>query len=324
MAQPKFEGYPSGWFVVAWAEDLAPSDVLPLRYFGKDLVAYRGQDDGLVHIHDAHCPHLGAHLAYGGKVEGNGIRCPFHSWRFGADGVCDDVPYAKRIPPKACVTNYVVQELNGLVFMWHDPRGSEPTFDIPALDGWGDPEWTGWTKNILTIKTHPKEIVENVADKGHFPRVHGTHVDVFENEYNGHIAIQRSSGVAYPRGGGEDKFALEATYYGPGFQVTDMQGVMHSRLVNAHTPIDQHSLHLRFGVMLKRLGDPAKMQRIADAYINNLQVGFAEDIAIWENKCYRDRPVLCDGDGPIAQLRKWYSQFYDQSAPVSLPRAPAE
>lgn len=324
MAQLKFEGYPSGWFVVGWAEDLTPGDVLPLRYFGKDLVAYRGLDDKLVHIHDAHCPHLGAHLGYGGKVEGDDIRCPFHAWRFGADGACNEVPYAKRIPPKACVKTYPVQELNGLIFMWHDSHGAAPSFSIPTLDGWGDPEWTGWTKNILTIKTHPKEIVENVADKAHFPRVHGTHVDVFENEYTDHMAIQRTSGVAYPRGGGEDKFKLQATYYGPAFQVTDMEGFMHSRLVNAHTPIDQHSLHLRFGVMLKRLADPSKMQRFADAYVDNLQRGFEEDIAIWENKCYRDRPMLCDGDGSIAQLRKWYAQFYDQSAPTSLPQAPAE
>ncbi|MEZ4375578.1 MAG: Rieske 2Fe-2S domain-containing protein [Polyangiaceae bacterium] len=322
MALLSFNGYPTGWFVVAWAEDLGPGDVKPMRYFGRDLVAYRGLDDGLVHIHDAFCPHLGAHLAYGGKVEGNDIRCPFHAWKFGADGNCNEVPYAKRIPPKACVRTFPILETNGLIYLWHDSKRREPFFEVPKLEGWGDPEWTGWTKNILTIKTHPKEIVENVADKGHFPRVHGTHVDTFDNEFNGHLAIQRTSGIAYPRGGGKDKFSLEATYYGPGFQVTDMQGYLHSRLVNAHTPIDQHSLHLRFGVMLKKIGDDAKMEQFAQGYINNLQVGFQEDIAIWENKLYRDRPMLCDGDGAIGALRKWYAQFYDQEAPASLPVAP--
>src|SRR5690606_1731750 len=133
-----------------------------------------------------------------------------------------------------------------------------------------------------------------------------------------------SSGVAYPRGGGEDKFKLEATYYGPAFQVTEMEGVMRSRLVNAHTPIDQHNLHLRFGVMLKRLGDPIKTQRLADAYVDNLQVGFAEHIASCENMCYRSHPILSDADGPIAQLPKGYSQFSDQRAHVSLPQAPAD
>ena len=42
------------------------------------------------------------------------------------------------------------------------------------------------------------------------------------------------------------------------------------------------------------------------------QVG--EDIPIWENKLYRDNPVLCDGDGPIAAYRRWCLQFYNDEA----------
>ena len=34
-------------------------------------------------------------------------------------------------------------------------------------------------------------------------------------------------------------------------------------------------------------------------------------IYIWENKMFRTRPALCDGDGPIGLLRKWYRQFND-------------
>ena len=35
-----------------------------------------------------------------------------------------------------------------------------------------------------------------------------------------------------------------------------------------------------------------------------------QDIPIWENKCFRPRPLLCDGDGPIGGFRRWASQFY--------------
>lgn len=35
-----------------------------------------------------------------------------------------------------------------------------------------------------------------------------------------------------------------------------------------------------------------------------------QDIPIWETKRYRERPTLCDGDGPSMQYRKWASQFY--------------
>ena len=48
----------------------------------------------------------------------------------------------------------------------------------------------------------------------------------------------------------------------------------------------------------------------------NLKLGFHQDIAIWENKLFRDVPVLCDGDGPINMVRKWYSQFYMDVAEI--------
>jgi hypothetical protein len=37
-----------------------------------------------------------------------------------------------------------------------------------------------------------------------------------------------------------------------------------------------------------------------------------EDIPIWENKVHHARPVLCDGDGPIANYRRWCRQFYSE------------
>ena len=293
-------GYATGWFVVATAEDLPPGTVLSLRYFGQKLVAFRGEGGG-VHVLDAHCPHLGADLGVGGTVVGDTIRCPFHAWRFAGNGTCAEIPYAKKIPPRACLRRWEVRERNGLVFVWHDRLGRAPSYEIPAIAEYGSPEWTGWTMSCVTIRTQPREIVENVADRGHFPTVHGTHIEEFDNEFVDHMAIQRSAGVAYPRGGGQDRFRLTATYYGPAYQVTEMESFVPNRLVNAHTPIDEHSLHLRFGVMLLK-----KNEKYARAYVDNLQVGFGEDIQIWENKAWRDRPTLCDGDGPIGALRRWY------------------
>ena len=301
--------YARGWFVVAMAEDIGPEAVLPLRYFGQDFVAFRGQD-GDVRLLDAYCPHLGAHMGVGGKVVENSIQCPFHHWRFGGDGKCVDVPYAKQIPKKACVRSWPVRERNGLVFVWHDPEGLAPEWEIPVIEELGTPEWTNWDHKRLHIATQPREVVENLADKGHFPRVHGTEVEVFENEFDGHIAVQKNAGVAYPRGGGVDRFELSATYYGPGYMITRMKSVLPNILLLAHTPIDEGSLHLWFGAALKKVGDRAKMAEFTAQYVKNLQIGFEEDIAIWENKLWRDRPTLCDGDGPIGRLRKWYQHFY--------------
>lgn len=305
----EWDSYPRGWFVIAMSSDLGPGDVTKMTYFGRDFVLYRGES-GTPHVMDAYCPHLGAHLGVGGEVEGDALRCPFHAWRFGADGKCDEIPYAKKIPPRACVRAWQLQEKNGLVFLWHCPEGSEPSYEIPEMPELSEPAWMPWQAKLLSIATHPREVVENLADKGHFPKVHGTHANEFDNEYRGHIGVQRTKGVAYPRSGGEDPFELEGTYYGPGYMISKMAGVLENRLLLAHTPIDKNSLHLRFGVSLKLRRDSKKADAFAQQYIENLQVGFEEDIAIWEHKVYRDRPTLCDGDGPIGKLRRWYRQFY--------------
>jgi hypothetical protein len=35
-----------------------------------------------------------------------------------------------------------------------------------------------------------------------------------------------------------------------------------------------------------------------------------QDKPVWENKVYLDRPLICEGDGPIGQFRRWAAQFY--------------
>ena len=310
----EMHGFATGWYVIATTEELPPGKVMPLQYFGRHQVAFRGES-GEVHLLDAHCPHLGAHLGVGGTVVGDTIRCPFHAWRFGGDGACVEIPYVKngKIPSRACVGTWSARERNGLVFAWYDRFGRAPWWEIPELPQHGNPEWTPWVVNMLEIKTQPREIIENVADKAHFGPVHGVEVELFENTFEDHIAIQHMTGVATPLGGGVDHIDSTATYYGPAYQITDMQSFLPNVLLNAHTPIDEHRLHLRFGVMLKRTRDAARTEQIAAVYIKNLQDGFAQDRRIWENKAWRDRPALCDGDGPLGALRRWYRQFYPES-----------
>ena len=75
--------------------------------------------------------------ATAGRVEGNDIICPFHAWRFGASGRCTEVPYASRIPPRAAVNAYRVQEHSGMILAYFGPEGSEPDYEVPADRGDG-------------------------------------------------------------------------------------------------------------------------------------------------------------------------------------------
>jgi len=37
---------------------------------------------------------------------------------------------------------------------------------------------------------------------------------------------------------------------------------------------------------------------------------FTQDVPIWENKVYRERPLVTKADGPVVQYRRWFRQFY--------------
>ncbi len=318
QSPPSFAGYPRGWFVVQFSDELAPGQVKPLRYFGKELVVFR-TDAGHARVLDAFCPHMGAHLAHPGRVEGEGIVCPFHAWKFDGAGTCVSVPYATKIPAKARIDAWPTVEKNGMVYVWHDADGRGPDWEVPDVEGFGTDAWTGWNHSVLEIKTHPREIVENIVDTAHFLPVHGTAAENFRNEFEGHVAVQHNEGIAYPLGGGEDRYKLTATYFGPAYMVTHMRGVLESMLINAHTPIGPNLLHLRFAVALKKDGGREPSAKFLARYVDNLRAGYLQDVAIWEHKVFRPRPVLCDGDGKIPALRKWYGKFFE---PRESPEAP--
>ena len=121
MPRFPYPAYANGWFRVSYSDELSAGEVKPLHYFGRELVLFR-DEAGDPRLFDAYCPHLGAHLGYGGKVEGDGIRCPFHAWRFDGSGQCAEIPYSKRIPPKAKVEAWPVCERNGIVFAFGGMR----------------------------------------------------------------------------------------------------------------------------------------------------------------------------------------------------------
>ena len=75
-AEEREERYARGWYVIGSTNSVSHKP-RELKVFGTKLVAYRGKEDGEVHILDAYCPHMGGDLC-GGEVKGNSVICPFH------------------------------------------------------------------------------------------------------------------------------------------------------------------------------------------------------------------------------------------------------
>jgi 3-ketosteroid 9alpha-monooxygenase subunit A len=51
-------------------------------------------------------------------------------------------------------------------------------------------------------------------------------------------------------------------------------------------------------------------------YSELFKQGFEQDVAIWLSKAPVQNPLLCEEDGPVYQLRRWYEQFYVDKADV--------
>lgn len=116
-----FTAFPTGWFQVGYASELPPGGLQKVRYFGRDMILFRGES-GQAHLLDAYCPHLGAHIGCGGQVVEDTVRCPFHHWRFDGSGQCTQVPYAGKVPRKAEIRSWPLREVNGILFTFHGPE----------------------------------------------------------------------------------------------------------------------------------------------------------------------------------------------------------
>jgi nitrite reductase/ring-hydroxylating ferredoxin subunit len=307
---------PVGWYCVAEAAELAAGELRRVRYFGQELVLWRGQD-GEPHLFDGYCPHLGAHLGVGGRVEGDGLRCPFHAWKFDGSGRCIEIPYAKRIPPKAAVASWPIQQRNGLIFAWYDPGRAAPRFDLPVVPEWGSPDWTPPELRSFEVKTHPQEMAENIVDAVHFRFVHGTpQIPPMQAEARG-LCFHASQGLTFTTPQGEAPGRVDVTMYGPGFGVTRFLGVVETLLMITGIPLEPelHRTTIRFSV--RRLaGNEEATRGVARAFVAEIARQYAQDIPIWEHKRYLERPLLCDGDGPILELRRYFAQFYPAATPA--------
>lgn len=164
--------YPSSYWQIAFSADVAEKAVLPLHILERDVVLWR-DTDGVLHCHQAHCAHLGAHLGYGGEVVDNTVRCPFHAWRYDAAGDVAAVPGVAGTPrSRACLPTYRVIERHGTVFLWNGP--DEPDHDLPDVFA-----ETGVTESEIyfehvryKVPFPAKWFAENLPDAAHFAGLH--------------------------------------------------------------------------------------------------------------------------------------------------------
>ena len=321
--------YARGWHCLGVERQFADGKPHGIEAFGTKLVVW-ADSKGDINVIDGYCRHMGGDLTQG-SVKGDEVACPFHDWRWGGDGKCKAIPYARRVPLRARTQKYPVVIRNGQVLIWHDPEGSEPDMDIlpPELPGIGTDAWTDWFWEVNPIEgSHCRELIDNVVDMAHFYYVHLSFPTSFRNVFEGTQATQfmESKGRPDVSGGygATDMFLKsEATYYGPAYMINwlwvDYKGFeTEVVLINCHLPTGPDSFTLQYGIAVRKPEglDEASAQYVAKKYADMFGEGFLQDVHIWKNKVPVQNPLLCEEDGPVYQLRRWYEQFYVDVADI--------
>ena len=166
------------WYLACVSAELKPGQQIRRIVLGQPLVLARTAGGDVFALRDI-CPHRLVPLSAGRQVETDGeatLECPYHGWRFGADGVCKHMPSLTGAEPydpgKVKVRRYPVHEANGAVFVFvsDNPRfDGEP--DVPAPEFGALP---ATPKFIIedVFNAHMDDAVVGLMDPAHVPFVH--------------------------------------------------------------------------------------------------------------------------------------------------------
>jgi 5,5'-dehydrodivanillate O-demethylase oxygenase subunit len=162
------------WWPIATVAELDIEPVLAVTLLGENLALYR-TDAGELGLVAQRCPHRGASLAYG-IPEQDGLRCPYHGWKFNASGHCLEQPAEpadSTFKDRVRIPAYPVHELGGLAWAYLGPQPVPllPRWDLLVRDDLR--REIGWTR----LPINWLQAVENTMDPVHLEHLHGKYMN---------------------------------------------------------------------------------------------------------------------------------------------------
>jgi 5,5'-dehydrodivanillate O-demethylase len=172
------KGTPAGdllrryWMPIACAGELTEEKpIKAARLLGENLVVFRDRS-GRYGVVAEQCPHRKASLAFG-RVDEEGIRCPYHGWKFDCTGACLEQPAepeAGGFKDKIKHTAYPVERLGGLLwaYLGPEPRPLLPRWDVLVWE-----EGKRWIEKHEVYRCNWLQPMENSVDPSHLFWLHG-------------------------------------------------------------------------------------------------------------------------------------------------------
>ena len=292
-----------GWYQVAFERET--SDELTAATLGdKRLVLVRR--DGELHAYDATCPHRGAHLAYGGRRQGQVIICPFHAYRIHL-GIDHDHHFS--------VPEYPVATIGGMVFVRIAPGH--------------DNGWVRYLKELdrthfivngfeMCVRAPMETVIENAFDQRHFRAVHGLRTDKFlvGTSDSGALVVDSTFYVPTGSAGGGESVSparYRATVASPGVAAVELRGPMPYTIVTGATDTaTPGECVIRLSVAYPRsVWRTAPTAAVYEPLLQHSRRGLEEDRLVWENLALPSAPRWMPEDEPARVFHRFCAAHTD-------------
>jgi phenylpropionate dioxygenase-like ring-hydroxylating dioxygenase large terminal subunit len=164
------------WYFGVHAASVKRGAMQRVMLLGEPVNIGRMKDGTAFALRDI-CPHRGVPLSAGRVMPEGAVECPYHGWRFKADGQCALIPSlvgGEAIKAESIrVRSYPVREQDGLLWVYmaaegHEaaaPRGAPPIVGVPNAK----PRWS----ISQTFHCAIDHAVIGLMDPAHAPYVHG-------------------------------------------------------------------------------------------------------------------------------------------------------
>jgi phenylpropionate dioxygenase-like ring-hydroxylating dioxygenase large terminal subunit len=163
--------YINFWYPMALVSELK-EDPVQSKALGQQFVLFRDQHGQIMCLADT-CIHRGGSLS-AGRVKGDCIECPYHGWQYGGDGQCRHIPTLRqnsKIPGRARVDAYPVEERYGIVFAFLGDLPEHERPPIKEIQEWGKEGWS-ITSLVYNWNASFERVIENGLDATHTEFVH--------------------------------------------------------------------------------------------------------------------------------------------------------
>lgn len=300
--------YCHGWFQVAFERDIT-EDLTAASIGTKRLVLVRTAKG--LRAYDADCPHRGAHLAYGGKLDDRVIVCPFHGYRV---GLATESLHGFR------VSEYPTFVVGGLVFVrlsdshehgfisYMEALATDHTF-VPGFE--------------MPVKATSSLVVENGFDNRHFSAVHGVQNDPkFAIHAGEHGELLINSVFDIPatqwrptRPAGElVPVPYTASTFSPGIIIGCLGGDFPYSTITTATPTADDCSTLRFSLALPvRVFGPQPRPELCQQFLQYVRQGLEQDQVIWEHMSMTSPQKLTPADEGILTFQKFCLEFGEEA-----------